>query len=287
MRKRELYQDNLRLTARVTELETKNAQREIEDSQLNGLLPFALEVRNKIGELSVSDNGAAYGNLEQIVALAIDAVAEAERVKLAKNIFESLPRETQWSQLLTIFRNAADNSLLQKMLEDKRASEIEKAKKPTMLNELFSEARSRHSIDLSRMPEDHEIILGFFNHRSRVKTATGKNYDQYGPSSNNVARVVCGRTIESGAIKVTDDIFNPKNSYQVELWYADSQWKSTRIPDLGIARFGTNNPNTGTFEPVLHQGMDAHQSLHENIRGVGLDFGYALINGTNIFKAKH
>lgn len=236
---------------------------------LTPYLDLARELKAEIDRIT-ADPDADLGE----VSRAIDDLPRQARAEMAGRVFAALTPEAQWSVLEHVFGDAE----LRDYLEAEREARLVVARRAGAVAPVLVQARSERRLDLTRLPDGHEVVVGLFRPVD-VRAALA-----LGSVSTSCARALTVRTTDDpGIVRVVDDRFNPRNGLFVTAEYDDRRFREEELPSHVLVRLGAADPDTGTLVPVLTAGARLDVERAGEVRPGRLSVGFVTVDDADLF----
>lgn len=235
---------------------------EVEDAR--PFVALAREIHEEVRRL------AAEGADGEAVAEAVEAVPRAQRVAMARAVFDRLAADQQWAVLDRVFGDED----IREALAAERAVRMARAARSLARREVLDGIGAHARLDTRTVPVGESLTLGLFREVD-VLGALAR-----GSASGSCAREVVLRAVDdTGTFQVLADVFNPGGGLFVTGDYDEEVWRQDRLPAHARVRVGSVRPaiTGGPFEPVLYPAGRVDVELAREVVAGRLHMGYVRI----------
>jgi hypothetical protein len=231
-------------------------------------LPLAREISDDVARLAADGSTST-----DVLADAIAAVPQRERLEVARAVFDRLDPDQQWA----VIERAFGDEEIRAALAAEHVARLDEVRRTAAQRELARTARAEHRLHTRSVPEHELLTLGLFR-EADAAPAVGRR-----PRSAGAARRVVLRRLadEAGTFAVVEDVFNPDGGYFVGAEYDRDAWQRERLRPHALVRPGSLSPSA--FEPVLYAGGRVDVEEGSTYREGLLHLGYAMVGDEDVF----
>lgn len=248
-------------------------RRSVELEELEELAPYlelAREIKREVDRIAADDRA----DLDEL-SDALAQIPRSERRRVSEAVFERLPPDVQWAILERVF----GDDQLREHLDRERRRALEGAERLGSLASVIDATRRSRALDTRALPEGVEVVIGLFR-ETDVRAALPR-----GQASDRCARELVLRGVEAPALKVIEDVFNPRGGLFVTREYDEETWAADRFASHTTIVVGaaTDGPTGARFDPVLYPGARVDFQVDDRVIRGRLHVGSVMLGDVDVF----
>lgn len=251
----------------VPDRSTDDEDHDVPSTAIEPYLDLAREIHTEVARF-LEDDAAD----PEMLASAIEAVPRRERARVAREVFDRMPVEVQWS----ILERAFGDTEIREYLAAEHRRRLEELQRLDGRMAVVESARGMNALDTREIPEGVQVLVGLFR-ESDARAALRR-----GHVADNVARRVVFHSLGDGGLRVVEDVFNPRGGLFVTREYDEATWRSERLEAHSVVRIGAGADGT-TFVPVIYPGGRADIETPAGLIRGRLHVGFVMLGDIDVF----